>query len=886
MDEDDVPQLESTTTAVTSVPLAGNAIANFGMEGNSMSLTSNDDQGTDMEPAMSVPSLPAAFASRYNDNCDSFNVGEMSERCEHCDARMFSAERVKGHFSLCCSNGKVVLPNAHKLKAVPVYLKTLLTSNSREAVNLRGNIRNYNSALAFASVTAHIDTTVSGSGTYAYRIHGEVYVQVGHVGSETPSYNQLFVIDSEMALEYRMQRNENRKCLASVMSNLDAVIRSTNPYAEAYKNFSETERQIGNAQELQLIFSKDPSKDKTYNAPQCGEVAVVFNGSGGNAPDEIDFAVFKKEGTIMRISHTSSHADPMVYPLLFPNGERGWHPFLTHNPERSTAVRHRLTMLQFYKFRLMDRGTFTALHNGGKLFQQFLALSYVKHETNRLFWVRHNQPNFRVERYQGLMDSLARDAADDNRQIGRMIILPSSFINSPRNMQQNYQDAMAIVNKFGKPDLFITFTCNPKWPEIANELQDQQKSEFRPDLVARVFNLKLKEMIKDIKEREVFGKVLAMIHVIEFQKRGLPHAHMLIILENCSKIRGREMIDCIVSSEIPNAITEPNLYDKVTRHMVHGPCGHFNPLAVCMENSCCKKEFPKPLCSETLENKDGYPVYRRSEGMSFMRNGISIDNGWIVPYNKFLIQKYDAHINVEVCSSIKSVKYLYKYLYKGHDKSKLELRKKNPESNDYDEIQMYVDARYVTSPEAAWRLFEFKMHEQSHAIIRLAVHLPLQQSVVFQAGQEEEALNRASNQTSLTAFFKLCCDDAQASDLIYPIVGEFYVFTKGIWKRRVMGRNKVICRMYAVSPLDRERYFLRLLLLNVRGPKSFEDLKTVNGILLPSFHEAAKMRGLLDDDEESVEMPHRGSCSADAVLSTTALFHHFDLLQSSQSSCR
>ena len=616
------------------------------------------------------------------------------------------------------------------------------------------------------------------------------------------------------------------------------------------KNFSAAERQIGIAEELQLIFSKDPSKDKTYNVPQCSEVAVVFNGAGGNAPDDIDFAVFKKDGTIMKISHTSPHADPMVYPLLFPNGERGWHPFLTHDPQRSTAVRHRLTMLQFYKFRLMDRGTFTALHNGGKLFQQFLALSYVKHETNRLFWVRHNQANFRVERYQGLMDFLARDAQDDHRQIGRMIILPSSFINSPRNMQQNYQDAMAIVNKFGKPDLFITFTCNPKWPEITNELQHQQKAEYRPDLVARVFNLKLKEMIKDIKEREVFGKVLAMIHVIEFQKRGLPHAHMLIILENCSKIRGREMIDNVVNAEIPNGITEPNLYSKVTRHMVHGPCGNFNPLAICMDNNCCRKEFPKTLCSETLENKDGYPVYRRSEGMSFMRNGIAINNGWIVPYNKFLIQKYDAHINVEVCSSIKSVKYLYKYCYKGHDKSKLELRKKNAESNDYDEIKMFVDARHVTSPEAAWRLFEFKIHDQSHSIIRLAIHLPLQQHVVFQSGQEEEAVNRTSNQTSLSAFFELCCEDEDAHDLLYPKVGEHYVFAKGAWKRRVLGKNKVICRMYAVSPLDRERYFLRLLLLNVRGPKSFEHLKTVNGILLPSFHDAAKMRGLLEDDEE------------------------------------
>ena len=112
------------------------------------------------------------------------------------------------------------------------------------------------------------------------------------------------------------------------MKKLDGVVRSSNPYAQAYKNFAETERQIGNAEELQLIFSKDPSKDKTYDVPQCSEVAIVFNGAGGNAPEQIDFAVFKKDGGLVTMSHTSPNADPMVYPLLFPNGERGWHPFL------------------------------------------------------------------------------------------------------------------------------------------------------------------------------------------------------------------------------------------------------------------------------------------------------------------------------------------------------------------------------------------------------------------------------------------------------------------------------------------------------------------------------------------------------------------------------
>ncbi len=88
---------------------------------------------------------------------------------------------------------------------------------------------------------------------------------------------------------------------------------------------------------------------------------------------------------------------------------------------------------------------------------------------------------------------------------------------------------MAIVRKFGRPDLFVTFTCNPELLEITAELLERQTSKDCPDLVSRVFQLKLIKMIKDIND-EILGDVSAKIWVIEFQKRGLPRCHLLIIL--------------------------------------------------------------------------------------------------------------------------------------------------------------------------------------------------------------------------------------------------------------------------------------------------------------------------------------------------------------------
>ena len=89
---------------------------------------------------------------------------------------------------------------------------------------------------------------------------------------------------------------------------------------------------------------------------------------------------------------------------------------------------------------------------------------------------------------------------------------------------------MSIVRKFGKPDLFITFTCNPRWEEITSALSLDKKARDRPELNVRVFRLKLKELLSDLIKRQVFGKPLAHVYTIEFEKRRLPHAHILVIL--------------------------------------------------------------------------------------------------------------------------------------------------------------------------------------------------------------------------------------------------------------------------------------------------------------------------------------------------------------------
>jgi hypothetical protein len=178
--------------------------------------------------------------------------------------------------------------------------------------------------------------------------------------------------------------------------------------------------------------------------------------------------------------------------------------------------------------------------------------------------------------------------------------------------------------------------------------------------VSRVFHLHLAELLRDIKDRHVLGVPVAHVHVIEFQKRGLPHCHMLIVLRAEDKLRTRDNIDRLISAEIPDPEEDLELHSLAKSFMINGPCGVQNPSCVCMQ---CKKNCPKPFREETVENVNGYPAYRRrNNGRTLQIRGLVADNSYVVPYNRDLLRKYRAHINIEACATVKSVKYLFKYM--------------------------------------------------------------------------------------------------------------------------------------------------------------------------------------------------------------------------------
>ena len=528
----------------------------------------------------------------------------------------------------------------------------------------------------------------------------------------------------------------------------------------------------------------------------------------------------------------------MRYPLIFPHGEEGWHPLIpltdinlvdnanlharrrTHinsEPESDNDVqvapRHgrggsvRVSQSQYYAFQLQNRDDmFSPLLHAGRLCQEYCVDAWVCAESNRLQWVRTHQAKLRAECYNGLQDAIGTGVEEDAQRLGRQIILPSSIPGTPRYMKQLYQDAMAICRHYGRPDFFITFTCNPKWDEITSNIPAGSTAADRPDIVSRVFNLKLKALIDDLLHKYVLGRTVADVYVVEFQKRGLPHAHILLIMDHDDKIRDVEGIDNIICAEIPDRNIDPNLYDIVTSNMMHGPCGPTHSDSPCMKDGKCSKRYPQEFCDETISNEDGYPVYRRRQVIEGERRkvkckGVWLDNRWVVPYCPYLSKRYNAHINIEICSSINAFKYLFKYVFKGGDRTTAVLQ------NEVNEIKDYVDARYLSAPEAVWHIFGFKLHHRSPAIQRLQIHLLNEQTVTFDNNTDIITLlqNERSHKTTLTEFFTANKQAAEAAangerldfdcrELLYQEFPTYMVWKQGRrrWNRRKNGVGNTI----------------------------------------------------------------------------------------------
>ena len=320
-----------------------------------------------------------------------------------------------------------------------------------------------------------------------------------------------------------------------------------------------------------------------------------------------------------------------------------------------------------------------------------------------------------------------------------------------------------------------------------------------------------------------------------------------------------------MSAELPDpeqSEQSRRLHDIVLNCMTHNQCGAANPAAACMVDGRCSKGFPKAYAQDTEWRDDGpYPVYRRrapdAGGQQVEHRGRLVDNRWVVPYSPLLSLRYSCHINTEICCSVESVKYLFKYIYKGHDRQMVRTDRQQAAAGERDEIAEYRDLRSIGASESCWRLFQFEVSSRSPAVQPLQVHLEGHQPVFFAEGQERQAADAEPRDTALTAWLRYNAEraatDPDCLHLCYPDFPRHYRWEKGrrLWVRRQNYQAApTIGRVVNVSPRQGDVFYLRLLLHHVPGAASFAELRTVGGVVCETNKEACRLRGLLQEDGE------------------------------------
>ncbi|CAN1756184.1 ATP-dependent DNA helicase PIF1 [Linum perenne] len=269
-------------------------------------------------------------------------------------------------------------------------------------------------------------------------------------------------------------------------------------------------------------------------------------------------------------------------------------------------------------------------------------------------------------------------------------------------------------------------------------------------LVARVFRMRLTLLREDLKKKCYFGRNLA--------------------------------------AELPDPKCDPLGYDAVTKFMMHGPCGQDRPSSPCMKEGKCSKYYPKTYVHETTFDANGYVTYRRRQtGITTVKSGIPLDTLSVVPYNRDLLIKYQAHMNVEICHKGQLIKYLFKYILKGPDRS------------------------------------------------------------VVQAG----ILNRPDiSKTMLTEWFLLNRTCPSARQYTYSEMPNAFIWDKQASQWTPRKKGFAIGRVRSIPPRAGDVFYLRMLLSKIPGALSFEHLRTVHGVVYKDYQEACQALGLLSNDNE------------------------------------
>ena len=860
------------------------------------------------------------------------DVGRVA--CPHCGAlHMPCGKSAKAMTWPCCLNGTLrELPRWEEPPAgdsASRYVWELWRDQSNTGRVYRQYSRAINNALALSHLTVgnqskHADGKTKTGWNPTIIVNGRVATLMGTLlpaAGAVPKFAQLYTLgggEEEVALDRRVglvmqwfskkmgkdARRSTEVTLRFLITELTARLRRDNPYVRDFVTAAESIRAAEERGEsvrgvrVRVDAGRAPpgAAARTYIGDGRSEVYMVMPddiGSGEFGGFELKLRPGLKEGNPLRQMEGNTMggfyamhraADPTHFVLLFPDGRDGWHRSRTVPAQGSKRDPHKVTAREWYNYYSYERERHPlspdgvawddTLHRAGRLFQEWLCAGWIKAEDDRLSFLASEagQKKIRAENYADLADHMRSD--DAGVEVGR-VINPSTSRGSSRKLKKYFEDAMATVRHFGPPSLFITMTANGGALEVTLLLKEGQSAEDRWDLCSEVFDAHKKKLLHEIDAQGIFGTAVARFSVVEFQKRGLAHLHLLLWL--IDPPTDGESIDAIVKAQIPPA---GRLRDLILRTNVHA-CSES-----CIEGGRCSKFFPKPE-SDVTRLKDPNEIgdfvqYTRTsravtvEKTSKVTGVVTskvVTDGDVVSFSPYLSLRHESHVNVEIVASSKSPKYLTKYLSKGGSIDRAMVA----EDAQDNEIAQFRSRRVVGAHSGLLGLRMVPELELKPPTENLTLHMP-GKKMVFQLKKPggdvrsvaQAALDRAANRPSqLEAFFDINKTDATAfgkaiRTLPYELLPHYCTWkgASGLWMPRERRGQAAVGRLRWVHPKSGDVFYLRKLLMSLHGigVTSFEELRTVDGVPYPTFKAACVALGMVEGSAEYSQ------CLAEAAL--------------------
>ena len=573
-------------------------------------------------------------------------IGEREACTRGCGAMVWPGEA-----SLCCRGGKHILGPAFN----PPIDETYLTIAKKPGFS--ADSRRLNDKLAFATLCTSPSRSQGGLGIFVEKggvcvLFGRTIITLmdpnaGPSGLDGYRVGERFLYDGACA--------DYGESFAQLLIELRAYLIAHHPFAQRLPRIADLPGPRINVDSLIRIEAHSAPTGKM----EIAEVSSGVPGAESNVVVYFDMSRSRKgiDPKPVHVSPRNALFEVLQWPLLFPEGIGGYFFKSKIDTARVRSTEgNELTLQDYTKCMLMQN---MRMAYAGRAMQEWLLAMHSRQVEQQMSYLRNPALQAKIVRRED------KRKADGGK--GEKVRMPSSVVGSKAYLSALMEDTLAVTSAYGKSTLFVTLTCNPKWKEIQDALEAGQDWTDRPDVVCRVFKLKLQEFMHDLRKGTFFKDKIGRawgskytLHVIEFQKRGLPHAHILVRLDGDEADipkRGVD-VDRIIQAHMPPLVhghsagcdcDDHRLRRLVQEHMCHR-C--VKGMCFSEEDPRCKRRYPKDTnVEETTADESGYPLYRRT----------CREDEFVVPYNRIALLKYETHVNFELVSTAWVIKYVVRW---------------------------------------------------------------------------------------------------------------------------------------------------------------------------------------------------------------------------------